>query len=51
MDHVRRDQGEHPYAVGLKSGIKANLREWCEQEFVIVESCVSVSNTLWRQIY
>ena len=51
MDYVRRDQEEHPYVVGLKSGIEANLREWCEQQFVLVESCVSVSKTLCRQSY
>ena len=26
MDHVRRDQAEHPYVVGLKSGIEENLK-------------------------
>ena len=49
MNHVRGDQEEHPYVVGLKSGIEANVIEWCEKEFVLVESCVSVSKTLWRQ--
>ena len=51
MDYVRRDQVEHPYVVGLKYGIEENLREWCEQDFVIFESYVSVLNTLWRQRY
>ena len=36
MDHVRGDQVEHPYDVGLKFGIEENLREWCGQEFVRV---------------
>ena len=36
MDHVRRDQVEHPYAVGLKSGIEANMKEWHGKEFVKV---------------
>ena len=51
MDNVRGYQEEHPYIVGLKSRVEANLREWCEEEFVLVESCVSVSKTLWRQSY
>ena len=51
MDHVRRDQVKHPYAIGLKYGIEENMREWCGQEFVRFESCVSVSKTLWRQSY
>ena len=38
MDHVRGDQEENPYAVGLKSGIKENLRECCENEFPFVSS-------------
>ena len=50
MDHARRYQEEHPYYVGLKFGIEENLRQWCEKEFVLFESCVSVSKTLWRQI-
>ena len=31
MDHVRRDQEEHPYAIGLKSGIEENLCECVEK--------------------
>ena len=30
MHHVKGDQVEHPYVVGLKYGIQENLREWCE---------------------
>ena len=44
MDHVKGDQVDHPYDVALKSSIEENLREWCEKEFVIVESCVSVKD-------
>ena len=29
MDYVKRDQGEHPYVVGLKSGIEEKLSECC----------------------
>ena len=29
MDYVRRDQEEHPYAIGLKSGIEAKYSECC----------------------
>ena len=36
MDYVRGYQEEHPYVVGLKSGIEENLREYYEQEFVFV---------------
>ena len=36
MDYVRRDQEEHPYVVGLNSGIDAKLKECCEQR-----DCVS----------
>ena len=35
MDYVRRDQEEHPYAVGLKSGNKEKLRECCEQRVCV----------------
>ena len=31
MDHVKGDQEEHPYVVGLKSGIEENMRECCEK--------------------
>ena len=31
MDYVRRDKGEHPYVVGLKSSIEAKLSECCEK--------------------
>ena len=34
MDYVKRDQGEHPYVVGLKSGIEAKLRECCEKIYL-----------------
>ena len=51
MENVRRYQQEHPYAIGLNSGVEENLREWCEQGFVLVDRCVSVSKTLWRQSY
>ena len=38
MDNVKRDQEEHPYAVGLKFGIEENLRVCCEKDFVFVGS-------------
>ena len=31
MGHMKRDQGEHPYVVGLKSGIDAKLSEFYER--------------------
>ena len=31
MDYVKGDQGKHPYAVGLKSGIEEKLSEFCEK--------------------
>ena len=31
MDQVKGDQEEHPYAVGLKFGIEANLSECVEK--------------------
>ena len=31
MDNVGRDQGEHPYVVGLKSGIEGKLSEFVEK--------------------
>ena len=31
MDYVRKDQGKHPYVVGLKSGIEETLGEFCEK--------------------
>ena len=31
MEHVKGDQEEHPYVVGLKYGIVANLSECCVQ--------------------
>ena len=51
MDHVKGDQEEHPYVVGLKSSIEEKLREYCEQRVVLVDSSVSVSKTSWRQSY
>ena len=36
MDYVKRYQEEHPYVVGLKSGIEEKL-----SEFVCKELCVS----------
>ena len=43
MEHVKGDQEEHPYVVGLKYGIEAKL-----SEFVCKELCVSVEfGVLW----
>ena len=43
MEGVKGDQREHPYAIGLKSGIEASLSEFvCEELCVSKEWCKSV---------
>ena len=32
MNYVKGDQGEHPYAVGLKSSFEEKLSDCCEQK-------------------
>ena len=43
MEGVRIDQEEHPYVVGLKSGIEASFSEFvCEELCVSKECCKSI---------
>ena len=49
MDYVEGDQEEHPYVVGLKSGIEEKLSEFmCKELCVSVECCECVVRTLWN---
>ena len=50
MDYVRGYQEEHPYAVGLKSGIEEKLSEFvCKDLCVSVECCECVVRPLWKR--
>ena len=52
MDQVKGDQEEHPYDVGLKSGIEAKLSEFlCKELSVSEECCECVKDHCGRQIY
>ena len=49
MDYARVDQEEHPYVVGLKSGIEEKLSEFeCKELCVSVECCECVVRPLWK---
>ena len=49
MDYVKRGQEEHPYAIGLKSGIDETLSEFvCNELCVSVECCECVVRPLWK---
>ena len=57
MDHVRGDQEEHPYVVGLNYGIEEKFKEDCEHRFCIsgeLCECVKVlmeTNILTSRIW
>ena len=43
MDFMRRDQEEHPFAVGLKYGIEEKLSEFvCKELCMSVECCKTI---------
>ena len=51
MERVEGDQEEHPYVVGLKSGIEEKLSEFmCKELCVSVECCECVKDHCGRKI-
>ena len=50
IEYVRGDEEEHPYAVGLKSGIEEKLSEFvCKYISVKVECHECVVRPLWKK--
>ena len=50
MDYVKRDQEEHPYAIGLNYGIDEKLSEFvCNELCVSVDCCECVVRPLWKK--